>query len=157
MIRIFTGLFGTSIAFAMALMPSAATPEDVDSLPERYDCLFQPHIGGRLVDGGIISPDSRTFIHAPVVISFVVKDAITGEAIMQFGKQPGQTVPARREIRDRVVRFSYEFPGLSAGAAAISRTPASGGFPAVRSDQGWYDDALSVGYSSGLCRADSAD
>lgn len=157
MIRTCARLFGTSIAVAMALMPSAATPGDSDVLPERYDCLFQPHIGGRLVDGGIISPDSRAFIHAPVVIGFVVKDAITGEAFMQFGKQPGQTVPARREIRDRVVRFSYEFPGLSAGSTTISRTPASDGFPAVRSDQGWYDDVLSVGYSSGVCRADGAD
>ncbi len=157
MIRTCAKLFGTSITVATALMPSAATSKAVDVLPERYDCLFQPHIGGRLVDGGIISPDSRTFIHAPVAISFVIKDATTGEAIMKFGKQPAQTVPARREVRDRVVRFSYEFPGLSAGSATISRTPTSGGFPAVRSDQGWYDDVLSVGYSTGVCRADSAD
>lgn len=157
MIRICTSLFGTSVMIAMALMPSAATSEDTNGLPERFDCLFQPHIGGRLIDGGIISPDSRTFIHAPVAISFVIKDAITGEAIMQFGKQPAQAVPARREVRERVVRFSYEFPGLSAGSATISRTPASGSFPAVRSDQGWYDDVLSVGYSSGLCRPDDPD
>ena len=157
MIRICARVFGTSIAVAMALMPSAATSEDADGLSERYDCLFQPHIGGRLVEGGIISADSSTFIHASVVIRFVIKDTITGEAIMQWGKQPGQTVPARREVHDRVVRFSYEFPGLSAGSATISRTPASDGFPAVRSDQGWYDDVLSVGYSSGLCRTDGAD
>ena len=157
MIRICTRVFGTSIAVAMALMPSAATPGDSDVLPERYDCLFQPHIGGRLVEGGIISPDSSAFIHAPVVVSFVIKDAITGEAIMQLGEQPAQAVPARREVHDRVVRFSYEFPGLSAGSATISRTPASDGLPAVRSDQGWYDDVLSVGYSSGVCRTDGAD
>ena len=147
--------YGAVMTAAVAFMPPAA--EEIDALPARYDCLFRPLVGGELVDGRLIAADSGQFAHLPIAVRFTVEDPSRRAAAMKVGTKQGRTVPARLEVLDRVVRFSYEFPGLSAGSATISRTPASDGLPAVRSDQGWYDDVLSVGYSSGVCRTDGAD
>jgi hypothetical protein len=156
MSRICAGLFGAAIKVAIVLMPPAAAAEDIGALPAYYDCLFQPLVGGQLVDGVVLSPDSGQFAHLPVAIRFTVKDPSTGAATMKVGTKQGRTVPARLDVLDRVARFSYEFPGLSAGAVTISRVGGRDGFPAVRSDQGWYDGILSVGYSVGLCQSDRA-
>lgn len=131
---------------AVMLLPIATAADD--TVPARLDCLFKPYVGGQLVSGEIIAPE--TFVQTPVPISFAVTDATTGAATMT---STDQTVPARLEILEPVLRFSYEFTGLSAGAVTISRTWENGGYPAVRSDQGWYDGVLSTGYSSGLCQA----
>ena len=147
--------YGAVMTAAVAFMPPAAA-EEIGALPARYDCLFQPLVGGRLIDGALIGPESGQFAHLPVAIRFAVEDASLGAAAMKVGTKRGRTVPARLEILDRVVRFSYEFPGLSAGAVTISLVRGSEGFPAVRSDQGWYDGVLSVGHSAGLCQTGSS-
>ena len=146
--------YGAVMTAAVAFMPPAA--EAIGALPARYDCLFQPLVGGRLIDGALIGPESGQFAHLPVAIRFAVEDASLGAAAMKVGTKQGRTVPAQLEVLDRVVRFSYEFPGLSAGAVTISRVRGRDGFPAVRSDQGWYDGMLSVGHSAGLCQTGSA-
>ena len=146
--------YGAVMTTAVAFMPPAA--EAIGALPARYDCLFQPLVGGRLIDGALIGPESGQFAHLPVAIRFAVEDASLGAAAMKVGTKQGRTVPAQLEVLDRVVRFSYEFPGLSAGAVTISRVRGRDGFPAVRSDQGWYDGMLSVGHSAGLCQTGSA-
>ena len=146
--------YGAVMTAAVAFMPPAA--EEIDALPARYDCLFQPLVGGELVDGRLIAPDSGQFAHLPVAVRFTVEDPSRRAAAMKVGTKQGRTVPAQLEVLDRVVRFSYEFPGLSTGAVTISRVRGRDGFPAVRSDQGCYDGILSVGHSAGLCQTGSA-
>lgn len=150
------GVRGAAMMAAIALMPSSSASEEIGAPSTRYDCLFQPFVGGQLIDGVLVAPDPGQFAHLPVAIQFTVEDASTGAATMKVGTKQGRTVPARVQILDHVVSFSYEFPGLSAGSVTISRTPESSGFPAVRSDQGWYDRVLSVGHSAGLCQASGA-
>lgn len=140
-----SGVLQAATIMLLPLMPLAVAE---DAVSARYDCLFQPWTGGQLVAGAIIAPE--TFAHAPVAARFVIEDAATGTATVEFGDH---AVPAWLEILEPVLHFGYEFPGLSAGFVTISRTWENGGFPAVRSDQGWYDGVLSVGYSSGLCQA----
>lgn len=148
------GFYGAAMTAAVALMPAAA--EEIGALSARYDCLFQPLVGGRLIDGALIATDSGQFAHLPVAIRFTVEDASDRTAAMKVGTKQGRTISAQLEVLDRVVRFSYEFPDLSAGAVTISRVRGRDGFPAIRSDQGWYDEILSVGHSAGLCQTGSS-
>ena len=81
---------------------TAEAAQETGALSTRYDCLFQTLVGGPLMDGELIAPDSGH------------------------------------------------------GAATLSRVRARDGFPAARSDQGWYDGILSVGPGAGLCQTDNA-
>lgn len=119
----------------------------------RYDCVFEPWIGGRLIDGKISAPRTGQFRQAPVHINFIVSNLAGGSAVMQIGQRPGWNTPATLKILDNVLRFSFEFPGRSAGSATISRAKKANGYPAVHTDQGWADGHLSVGYSYGSCQA----
>lgn len=136
-----------------AIVPAAAQPGPVSA---RYDCVFQPWIGGRLIEGKVSAPQTEQFRQAPVHISFIVSDPAGGSAVMQIGQRPGWNTPATLKILDNVLRFSFEFPGRSAGSATISRTRDANGYPAVHTDQGWADGHLSVGYSFGSCEATDA-
>lgn len=89
-------------------------------------------------------------------ISFIVSDPAGGSAAMQIGQRPGWNTPATMKVLEAVVRFSFEFPGRSAGSATIHRTKGADGYPAVHTDQGWADGHLSVGYSYGSCKATDA-
>jgi hypothetical protein len=133
-----------------AIVPAAAEP---GSVAARYDCAFQPWIGGRLIDGKISAPQTGQLRQAPVRISFIVSDPRGGPAVMQIGQRQGWNTPATLRIMDDVLRFSFEFPGRSAGSATIARTKGANGYPAVHTDQGWADGHLSVGYSYGSCEA----
>lgn len=137
-----------------AIAPATAQPSPVAA---RYDCVFQPWIGGRLIDGKISAPHTGQFRQAPVHISFIVSDdPARGSAVMQIGQRPGWNTPTTLKILDSVLRFSFQFPGRSAGSATISRTKEANGYPAVHTDQGWADGHLSVGYSYGTCQAAGA-
>lgn len=136
-----------------AIVAAAGQPGPVAA---RYDCVFQPWIGGRLIDGKISAPQARRFRQAPVHISFIVGDPVGGSTVMQIGQRPGWNTPATLKILDGVLRFSFEFPGRSTGSATISRTKEADGYPAVHTDQGWADGHLSVGYSYGSCEATDA-
>lgn len=142
--------------FSVLMLLPAIAPVAAQSSPvaARYDCVFQPWIGGRLIDGEIVSPE--TFRQAPVHISFIISDTAGGAAVMQIGQRPGWNTPAIVKILDDVLRFSFEFPGRSAGSATIYRTKETDGYPAVHTDQGWADGHLSVGYSYGSCKATGA-
>lgn len=130
-----------------AIVPAAAQFRPVAA---RYDCVFRPWVGGRLIDGNIVAPDVHRDV--PVHLSFIIKDMASGAATMQIGQRPGWNTPATLKIVAEVVRFSFEFPGRSAGSATIYRMKGPDGYPAVHTDQGWADGHLSVGYSYGLCQ-----
>jgi hypothetical protein len=114
-----------------------------------YDCIFHSTRGGMLVDGKIIEPDP---VKSPEArISFIVTDPENGVATMRIVPRPAWAIPAKFRREDKVVHFSYEFPGRGAGSVTISRTSTPTRFPAVSTDHGWGDDDLSVAYSIGSC------
>lgn len=141
-----------SVLMLPVIAPAAAQPTPVAA---RYDCVFQPWTGGRLIDGEIVA-DTGQFRQAPVHISFIISDVAGGSAVMQIGRRSGWNTPATLKVLDAVLRFSFEFPGRSAGDATIWRTRKAGGYPAVHTDQGWADGHLSVGYSYGSCQTADA-
>lgn len=133
--------------------PAASKPAMVAA---RYDCVFQPWVGGRLIDGKIVAPERAQFRQAPVHTSFIALDPARGSAVMQIGQRAGRNTPARLTVHDAVIRFSFAFPGQGAGAVTLSRREQAGRYPAVKSGQDWLDGHLSVGYSIGSCRTPDA-
>jgi hypothetical protein len=148
--------FAVTLSVLMWLPVIVPAAGQSGSVAPRYDCVFQPWVGGRLIDGKISAPHTGRFHQAPVYISFIVNDPAGSPAVMQIGRRPGWGTPATLKIMDNVLRFSFEFPSRSAGSATISRTKGANGYPAVHTDQGWTDGHLSVGYSYGSCEATDA-
>lgn len=145
--------FAATLSVLMLLPVIVSAAGQSGPVAARYDCVFQPWIGGRLIDGKISAPQTGQFRQAPVHISFIASDPGGESAVMQIGQRPGWDTPATLKIMDDVLRFSFEFPGRSAGSATIYRTKGADGYPAVHTDQGWADGQLSVGYSYGSCEA----
>ena len=146
-----------AVAFSISMfLPAAPASAQPGPVAARYDCLFEPWIGGRLIDGKISASRTEQSRQAPVYLGFIISDPASGSAVMQIGQRPGWNTPATLKILDTVLRFSFEFPGRSAGDATISRSKDAGRYPAVHTDQGWADGHLSVGYSYGSCQATGA-